>query len=159
MAGEQHQEYRVMTEQEAIFRTHLSQLHSIATGVARCYHYDQIMFNVWPESQAQAILEGRSYSVAAALVTSVALAFGDLDIDEWKFNPDTGQPLTREEALEYLYRRQEKYLRIRFDPLDIYLRVIMPLIKAWLEEQECIMVEQGYRLPMWERPEWLKETH
>lgn len=148
-----------MTEREAIFRAHLRQLRSIATGVTRCYHYDQIMFSRWPESQAQAILEGQSYSFAATLVTSVALLCRNLNIDEWKFNPDTGQPLTREEVFEYLYRRQEKYLKIKFDPLDIYSKVIMPLIKVWLEEQEGLMVRQGYRLPMWEKPEWLEETY
>jgi len=116
------------------------------------------MFSVWPESQAQAILEGRIYTVAAILLINVALVCG-VDIDKRKFNPNTGHPLTRKESVEYLYQRQERLLRVMFDPIDIYPRLLMPLIKVCLEQQECLMVEQGFRLPRWERPEWLKETH
>ena len=148
-----------MNKEEVFFRKQLRRLRIIATETGRVYQIEQMMFSRWPESQAQAKLGGPSYKAAAILVTNELLISGKLKIEDWKYNPDTGLPATREGIVESLYQRHEKLLRKEFDPLEIYPQVIMPVVKYMLEVVECIMVEQGYRLPRWGRPEWLKETH
>lgn len=50
----------------------------------------------------------------------------------------------------------KKRLRENIDPVDALDKVILPAVKEHLENLECYMVERGYRLPRWHRPEWLE---
>jgi len=115
------------------------------------------MFSRWPESQAWAIVEGGAYRTAAVMLIDKALASGELNIENYKYHPFTGLPATSKEILQYLYEAQEKILKKKLDPLAVTREVTMPLVKFCLEVTERYMVEQGYRLPKWGRPEWLKE--
>ncbi|GAI88801.1 unnamed protein product, partial [marine sediment metagenome] len=117
----------------------------------------KVMFSRWPESQAQAILEGQGYKLAAFMVTEAALLSRELRWEDFQYVNPTGLPATRQEVIQDLYQLQEKRLIEKFDPLEIYPKVIMPLVKDWLESIERYMVEQCYRVPKWERPKLLKE--
>ena len=70
--------------------------------------------------------------------------------------PDCGRVVTKEEQRKQKIEKAERILKEMFDPVDITHEVTMPLVKDWLESIECYMVEQGYRLPKWERPKWLR---
>ena len=146
-----------MNEEEELFRKQLRRLRSTATSIESLYHCDRVMFSRWPESQATAIVEGRGYGLAAFMVVEAALLSGELSWEDYQYVKPTGIPATREEVIEDLYQLQEKRLKEKFDPLEVIRQVIMPLIKFVLEKYERLMVEEGYRLPKWDRPKWLKE--
>lgn len=144
-------------EEEEAFRKQLRRQRCLATSLGFLRQGDEIMFSRWPETQAWAILEGHGYHLAALMVINEALVSGEIEIEDWKYHPDTGLPATREEIVQYLCKTQEKHLKQRFDPLEIYSQVTMPLVKSELERLERYMVEQGYRLPKWKRPKWLRK--
>ena len=146
-----------MNEEEEFLRKQLRRLRSSATSMEALYHGERIMFSRWPEAQATAIVEGRGYRLAAFMVTEAALLSGELRWEDFQYVKPTGLPATRKEIIQDLYQLQERRLKERFDPLDIYSKVIMPILKFDLEKYERLMVEQGYRLSRWHRPDWLKE--
>ena len=146
-----------MNEEEAFFRKQLRGLRGLATSVGFSYHDQQIMFSRWPETQAWEIVEGQSYQLAALMMIDVALLVGELRWKDFQYVKPTGLPATREEIIKDLYQLEEKRLKEKIDALEIYSQVIMPLVKSELEKIERIMMEEGYRLPKWERPKWLRE--
>lgn len=146
-----------MDEWEAFLRKQLRRLRSSATSIEALYHGERVMFSRWPEAQARAILEGQGYKLAAFMVTEAALLSRELRWEDFQYVKPTGLPAKREEIIRDLYQLQEKRLIEKFDPLEIYSRVIMPLIKFDLENYERLMVEHGYRLPRWQRPDWLRD--
>lgn len=146
-----------MNEEEELLRKQLRRLRSSATSMEALYHGDRRMYSRWPESQATAIVEGRGYNVAAFMVVEAALSSGELRWEDFQYVKPTGIPATKEEIIKDLYQLQEKRLKEKLDPLEVISKVIMPLIKFELEKYERIMVEQGYRLPKWERPNWLSK--
>lgn len=146
-----------MSEEEEAFRKQLRKLRCLATSLGFLRQGDEIMFSRWPETQAWAIVEGHGYRLASLMVINEALVSGGLEIEDWKHHPDTGLPATEEEIVQYLCKVQERHLKQKFDPLEIYSQVIMPMIKSELENMECYMVEQRYQLPRWERPQWLQK--
>ena len=146
-----------MDEEETLFRKQLRRLRYLATSIGFSYQDEQIMFGRWPETQARAIVEGMGYQMAAMMLVDTTLLSGQLRWEDFKYLKSTGLPATREEIIKDLYQLQEKRLKEKFDPLEIYSQVIMPLVKSKLEKMEHIMVNQSYLLPKWERPKWLKE--
>ena len=146
-----------MNEEELFFRRQLRRLRTLATSIGSSYQDQQIMFSRWPATQAWEIVEGQSYQLAALMMIDAALLAGGLRWEDFQYVKPTGIPATRQEIIQALYQLQEKRLKEKFDPLEIYSKVIMPLIKFDLEKYERLMVNEGYRLPKWERPKWLKE--
>lgn len=146
-----------MNEWEAFLRKQLRRLRSSATSIEALYHGEKVIFSRWPEAQAQAILEGQGYKLAAFMVVESALLSEELRWEDYAYLKPTGIPVTRKEIIEDLYQLQEKRFKERFDPLEIYSRVIMPQLKFELEKYECLLVNEGYQLPKWDRPKWLKE--
>lgn len=146
-----------MNEWEAFLRKQLRRLRSSATSMEALYHGERVIFSQWPEAQAQAILEGQGYKLAAFMVIETALLSRELRWEDFQYVKPTGIPATRQEIIQDLYQLQEKRLKEKFDPLEIYSKVIMPLIKFDLEKYERLMVNEGYRLPKWDRPKWLSE--
>jgi hypothetical protein len=43
------------------------------------------------------------------------------------------------------------------DPTEVLSWFLLPTIKCALEEIEASFIEKQYRLPKWQRPEWLSE--
>ena len=146
-----------MNEYEEFLRKQLRRLRSSATQMEALYSGERVIFSRWPEAQASAIVEGQGYKLAAFMVTEAALLSGELRWEDFAYVKPTGLPATRQEIIQDLYQLQEKQLKEKFAPLEIYSKVIMPLIKFDVEKYERLMVEQGYRLPKWERPNWLSE--
>ena len=145
-----------MNEEEAFFRKQLRRLRTLATMLGGSYQDDQIMFSRWPETQALAIMEEPSvYQLAAMMLVNSSLAPGELK--KMKYLPSTGLPATEQEIFKDLCQLQAKRLKEKFDPLEVYRQVVMPWVRTDLETLECHMVEQGYRLPKWERPPWLTQ--
>lgn len=147
-----------MSEEEAFLRRHLRRLRGLATSIGFSYRDHEIMFARWPHTQALEILDqSSSYSLAAMLLVHAGLLSGDLRWEDFSYVKPTGLPATRDEIVEDLYQLQAKRLKEKFDPLEVYSRVVMPLIKSDLERTERTMVNRGYRLPRWQRPKWLQE--
>ena len=145
-----------MSEWEVLFRKQLRRLRTLATMIGHSYLEHEIMFSRWPATQAWEIVEEpSSYGLAARILVTDWLTPEKLE--SFKYLPSTGLPATKEEIFEDFCRLQAKHLREKLDPLEVYLQVIMPWTKFELEKYERLMVNQGYRLPKWERPEWLRE--
>ncbi|GAI81134.1 unnamed protein product, partial [marine sediment metagenome] len=64
---------------------------------------------------------------------------------------------TKEEQRRQRVGKTERIMKQLFGPVAVTREVTMPLVKDWVESIERCMVEQGYRLPKWQRPEWLRE--
>ncbi len=147
-----------MNEEEALFRKQLRRLRTLATSIGFSYREHEIMFARWPQTQAWEMLDQySSYSLAAMMLVNAGLLSGDLRSEDFSYVKPTGLSATRDEVVEDLYQLQSKRLKEKFDPLEIYSQVIMPLVKFDLEQIERFMVNDGYQLPRWQRPRWLKE--
>jgi len=145
-----------MSEWEVLFRRQLRRLRTLATMIGHSYLEHEIMFSRWPETQAWEIAkEPSAYGLAARMLVTDWLTPEKLE--SFKYLPSTGLPATKEEIFEDFCRLQAKRLREKLDPSEVYLQVIMPWTKFELEKYERLMVNEGYRLPKWERPEWLRE--
>ena len=145
-----------MNEEEAFFRKQLRRLRTAATCLDPWYQGQEVIFRQWPEAQAEAIIKGIDYKTASILLVRTLAAMGELHLED-EVCPDCGCTITREEVTEQKMAMAEKFLKERFGPLEVTREVTMPLVKGWLESIERYMVNQGYQLPKWERPEWLKE--
>jgi len=97
-------------------------------------------------------IEGPGYQLAAKLVIYEVLACGQLNLEVFKTPPFTGFPPTDDEMIEVLLQQEEKRLKELFDPLEVWARVTMPIVKSELEKIERIMVERGFRLSKWDKP-------
>ena len=145
-----------MDEEELFFRRQLTRLRYLATSIGHSYLEHEIMFSRWPETQAWEIVEERSvYGLAARMLVTDWLTPEKLE--SYKYSPSTGLPATKEEIFEEFCQQQGRRLKEKLDPSEVYPQVVMPWVKSELEILERYMVNQGYRLPKWGRPNWLRE--
>lgn len=145
-----------MNEEEAFFRRQLRRIRYLATSIGHSYLQHEIMFSRWPQTQAWEIVDQYScYSLAAMMLVDSWLTPEKLESS--KYLPSTGLPATKKEIYEDFCHLQAKHLKDRLNPLEVYSKVLMPLIKFELEKYERLTVNEGYRLPKWDRPKWLKE--
>ena len=145
-----------MNEEETSLRKELRGIRRLATSLGRTITGDEALYAMAPEYQAEAIIEGRGYTTASILLVTKLLATGELQLKD-EVCPDCGYVITKEEQREEKVEMAERILKEKFDPVAVTREVTMPLIKWCLESVECYMVEQGYRLPKWQRPKWLQE--
>lgn len=145
-----------MNEEEISLRKELRRFRALATTLQWVVMADEVLYHVYPEFQAEAIIKGIGYWLPSRLLVRTLLATGELQLKD-EVCPDCGYVITKEEQWKQKIERAERILKQKFDPVDITHQVTMPLVKNWLESIECSMVEQGYRLPEWERPKWLRE--
>lgn len=144
-----------MNQEEKFLRKELRRFRAAATTL-QWVAMDEALYSVVPEFQAEAIIEGIGYWLPARLLVRTLLATGELQLKD-EVCPHCGYILTEEEQWEETIEKAEKILKEKFDPVEITHEVTMPLVKNWLENIECKMVEEGYRLPKWGRPKWLRE--
>lgn len=143
-----------MNEGELFFRKQLRRFRGLATSLQWSVMHDEVLLRD-PLFQAEAIIKGYSYWLPSRLFVNTLLTAGELQLkDEVCLN--CGVTITKEEQREQKIEKVEKILKQLFDPVAVTREVTMPLVKDWLETMECQMVEQGYRLPRWQRPEWLR---
>jgi|GEM_PF-5553341 len=144
-----------MHEEEMFFRKQLRRLRSVATSLQWVVMDDEALYAIAPVYQAEAIIQGMGYKAAAILFVNTLFAAGELQLKD-EVCPDCGCIATKEEQREQKTEKAERILKELFDPVAVTREVTMPLVKSLLEATECQMVEQGYRLPEWERPQWLR---
>lgn len=140
-------------EEEAFLRKELKGLRAAATSLQRSVMLDEI-FCRDPVFQAEAIIKGYSYRLPSRLLVRALLATGELELED--VAPECGYSITEEEAYKRTVEKAERFLKEKFDPVDITREITMPLVRWWLEAIERYVVEQGYRLPKWRRPAWLE---
>lgn len=143
-----------MNEEEALLRKELRSFRSVATSLQLSVRLDELFIRD-PMFQAEAIIKGYSYWLPSRLFVRTLLATGELQLKD-EVCPACGYIVTKEEQRKEKIDRVEKILKQLFDPVAVTREMTMPLVKDWLESMECYMVEQGYRLPKWERPQWLR---
>lgn len=136
-------------------RKELRKFRSAATSLQWHVMGDEAIYAIVPEFQAEAIIKGIGYKSTSMLLVKTLLATGELHLED-EVCPDCGRIVTKEEIRKQEIEKVQTILTQKFDPVDVIREVTMPLVKAWLASIECYMVEQGYRLPKWERPRWLK---
>lgn len=122
-----------MTEQE--LRNALKWTRTRATGFG--YLNSILRHRRVPRLQYEELAD-RLYTIASEIVTSTILEYYPDEI------PRTERDIKRE-------------LRLESDPIGILNKTILPGIREYLESLECHIIERGYRLPKWHRPEWLEE--
>ena len=144
-----------MNEEETSLRKELRRFRSLATSLTLSVRQDAVFCHD-PAFQAEAIIKGYSYWLPSRLLVRTLLATGELELKD-KVCPDCGYLFTREEQYKEKIEKAERFLKEEFEPVEITHGVTMPLVKTWLEMLERYMVEEGYRLPRWDRPQWLKE--
>ena len=144
-----------MNQEEIELRKELKLLRSTASQLQRLSVLEDF-FSTNLMLQAEAIIEGSFYKTAGRLLVNALLACGDL-ASEAEICPKCGVTITKEEGVEQQIERAERILKDSFDPIAVIQEMTMPLVRIWLEAMERYMVEQGYRVPKWERPQWLRE--
>ncbi len=145
-----------MNQEEKLLRKELRRFRSIATSLYWALRGDEALYAVAPEFQAEAIITGRGYWLPARLWVKRLLGTGELQLQD-EVCPYCGRTVSKEEQQKQKVDKAERILKEKFDPVEVTREVAMPLVKDWLESIERYMVEQGYRLPKWERPKWLRE--
>ena len=145
-----------MSEEETFLRRELRRLRALATSLQWTDRWDEALFRLHPEFQAEAIIKGYTYWLPSRLLVRTLMATGKLELQD-EICTDCGHIITKAEQRSEKIEKAERFLKEKFDPVEILREVTMPLVKAWLEGTERYMVEQGYRLPRWQRPAWLKE--
>ncbi|MBA7690717.1 hypothetical protein ES703_99248 [subsurface metagenome] len=144
-----------MNEEELQLRKQLRRFRGFATSLQWLPEADEALYAIAPVYQAEAIIKGMGYKAAAILFVTTLLVKGELELkDEVCLN--CGVTITKEEQRQQKTEKAERILKQIFDPVAVTRKVTMPLVKSWLEAIECQMVEQGYRLPKWGRPQWLR---
>lgn len=144
-----------MQKEELFFRKQLRRFRGFATSLQGLPEADEALYAIAPVYQAEAIIDGMAYEAAAILFVNTLLAAGELQLKD-EVCPDCGCIATKEEQRKEKTGKTERILKQLFDPVAVTREVTMPLVKSLLEATECQMVEQGYRLPEWERPQWLR---
>ncbi|GAI85979.1 unnamed protein product, partial [marine sediment metagenome] len=90
-----------MNEEEAFLRKELRRFRALATSLQYTDRWDEALFRVHPEFQAEAIVRGYSYWLPSRLLVRVLLATGELEFKD-EVCPDCGRIITKEEQ-----RKQE----------------------------------------------------
>lgn len=144
-----------MNEEETQLRKQLRRFRGFATSLQWLPEADEALYAIAPVYQAEAIIQGMGYEAAAILFVNMLLTTGELQLKD-EVCPDCGCIVTKEEQRKQKVEKAERVLKEIFDPVAVTRKVTMPLVKSWLEAIECHMVEQGYHLPRWQRPEWLR---
>ncbi len=144
-----------MNEDEAFLRKQVRRLRGLATSLQWSVRHDEILIRD-PVFQAEAVIKGYSYWLPSRLFVNTLLAAGELQLQD-EVCSGCGCIITKEEQRKEKIEKVERILKEIFDPVAVTRKVTMPLVKSWLEAIECQIVEQGYRLPNWGRPEWLRE--
>ena len=144
-----------MNEEELQLRKQLRRFRGLATSLQWSIMHDEV-FNRDPVFQVEAIIKGYSYWLPSRLLVRTLLATGELQLQD-EVCPDCGCIVTKEDQRKQKVEKVERILKQIFDPVAVTREVTMPLVKDWLETIECYTVEQGYRLPRWKRPQWLRE--
>lgn len=145
-----------MNEEETCLRKELRRFRGIATSLQWVVMTDEAVYAIVPEFQAEAIIEGFGYWLPSRLLVRKLLATRELQLKD-EVCPDCGHIITEEEQYKQKIGKAERILKEKFDPVAVTREITLPLVKDWLESVERYMVEQSYRLPKWERPEWLRE--
>lgn len=138
-------------DEEKLLRRRLARFRAVATIMQRIVSEDETLYAEAPQRQAEALIEGSIYKIPSMLMIETAVATGQLKLGEACLH--CSKIATRAQKTA----KAERLLKEKFDPVEVTREVTLPLLKDWLENIESYMVEHGYRVPKWHRPNWLTE--
>ena len=118
-----------MDEQEKQWRKRLKSLRNRATALPALFDLQAAVFEASPLTHVEDILSGRSHKIAVSYIKASEGETAKLLLD----------------------------MRDSIDPQEAFVTVLAPLLLLKLGFTEELFRDRGYRLPKWERPEWLSD--
>jgi len=136
-----------MDETETTARVKLRYYRHAATDFQKFIEDYKAKIDKYPHIEARLIVSGAYHKYASRWIARMLAAVREEDIEKENLQSTTN--LTEEDW--------ETAFREHYSPFGVIQEVVLSLVMYGLQDYERLLIENGWKLPKWKRPQWLKE--